>query len=72
MQGLLRFILNAMQDAQTFEGTYNNIGNLLYTIKYTKGEYELFNESHEKLVGADMQLYTSTIAKIFLIVIKEI
>lgn len=71
MSGMLEAILNAIEDARKAEGKYINIGNLKYTIRYMDGIYYLLIDHNEVLGSADGQLYISTIAKVFLTIIKE-
>ena len=71
MRGMLDCILNAIEEARKAEGKTINIGILKYTIRYMDGMYFLLIDESEVLATADGQLYISTIAKVFLTIIKE-
>lgn len=71
MHGMLDCILNAIEEARKAEGKAINIGNLKYTVKCMDGICYLLIGNDEVLGSADGQLYISTIAKVFLTIIKE-
>lgn len=72
MSGMLEAILKAIEEARKAEGKYINIGNLKYTIRYMDGIYYLLIDHNEVLGSVDSRLFVVTIAKVFLMIIKEI
>lgn len=72
MSGMLKAILNAIENARKAEGKCINIGNLKYTIRYKEEAYYLLiDESDVVSYVNGSLLYISTIAEVFLTIIKE-